>query len=197
MASSASLEWFKAIGALSWPILTIVLLILFRKPLSDFIKSARKAKVGPVEIELGELIEKGKEAVENISYLHVKTERQMGELAKKGGEVIDNIVRLHETVARSALATTKDARASAFIHLATNTNTHDNYTIIDNPVTNKNPRAILIVTQNWSPHSNKGEVYNPHPIGVWYTDDGKWSIFNQDKKDMPRGAAFNVQILSS
>ena len=198
MGSSQSLEWFKAIGALSWPLLTIVLLLIFRKPLSDFIKqfpTARKVKLGQLEIELRELAKKGEEAVENISQLHVKTERQMDELAKKGEEALDSILRSRETVLRSDPASTTDPRGSTFTHVATQSNTQNNYTDIDNPLTNKNPKALLIVTQNWSPQASKGQVYNPHSIGVWYTPEGKWSIFNQDKKDMPIGAAFNVHVL--
>ena len=87
--------------------------------------------------------------------------------------------------------------SSAFVHTATNHNTHDNYTIIDNQLLNKNPKALLFVTQNWSSSIGKTGIYNPQPIGVWYTNEGNWSIFNQDRSiKMPIGAAFNVQVFS-
>lgn len=79
MPSAEILEWVKAIGALicSWPMVVIFSLFVFRKPLFDLIKQftgseVKKAKIGPVEIEreLGELAEKGKQAVENISQLN-------------------------------------------------------------------------------------------------------------------------------
>ena len=41
--------------------------------------------------------------------------------------------------------------------------------IIDNPVTNGDPDAILHVTQNWNP-SGIGGVYNDHPIGGLVSD---------------------------
>jgi hypothetical protein len=78
MPSSEILEWVKAIGALicSWPTVVVFALFVFRKPLFELIKQftgpeVKKAKVGPVEIEreLGELAEKGKQAVENVNRL--------------------------------------------------------------------------------------------------------------------------------
>ncbi len=80
----------------------------------------------------------------------------------------------------------------AFIHVANYTNTSGNYTDIDNPATNNKPDAILQVTVNWAPH----EVYNDHPIGVWYHNN-RWSIFNQDLVGMLNQAAFNVQVLNA
>lgn len=79
MPSSEILEWVKAIGALicSWPMVVVLALFVFRKPLFELIKQftgpeVKKAKVGPVEIEreLGELAEKGKQAVESINRLN-------------------------------------------------------------------------------------------------------------------------------
>ncbi|MBI3913884.1 MAG: hypothetical protein HY327_06830 [Chloroflexi bacterium] len=79
MQSSEILEWVKVISGLvcSWPTLTLLALIVFRKPLSDLIKrfsgeDVRKAKIGPVELEreLGELANKGKQAVDNMSQLN-------------------------------------------------------------------------------------------------------------------------------
>ncbi len=84
--------------------------------------------------------------------------------------------------------------ADAFVHTAASGNITGNYTLIDNPATNNNPNAMLFVTQNWNPGGSGGEIYNDHPIGVWYSPAGKWSVFNQDGAAMPNGAAFNVFV---
>jgi hypothetical protein len=82
--------------------------------------------------------------------------------------------------------------AEAFVHSATAANITSNWTTIDHPLTNGNPNAIVLVTQNWNPSGGSG-TYNNHPIGVWY-DGAKWAIFNQDIASMPTGADFNVLI---
>ena len=84
---------------------------------------------------------------------------------------------------------------SFFVHTATAANIVANNTVIDHPLTNANPNAILFVTQNWNPGGGGGEINN-HPIGVFYNDDEqKWGIFNQDTTStMPLDAAFNVLI---
>jgi hypothetical protein len=80
-----------------------------------------------------------------------------------------------------------------FVHIATAESIYASYTtIIDNPLTNGNPNAIILVTPNDNP-GNVGGINDPHPIGVMYSS-GKWSIFNQDSAAMPLGAAFNVII---
>jgi hypothetical protein len=84
---------------------------------------------------------------------------------------------------------------AVFVHRATPENISSNSTYLDNPLTNGNPDAILYVTQSWNPGGGGG-TYNNHPIGVWY-DAGRhrWAIFNQDRKAIPEGAAFNVAVL--
>jgi hypothetical protein len=79
-----------------------------------------------------------------------------------------------------------------FTHVATVYNSTDDYTDIDSAATNNNPDAVLLVTPNWAPY----DVYDTHPIGVWY-HDGVWSIFNQDHTPMPAYAAFNVVVLTT
>ncbi|MBU0492143.1 MAG: hypothetical protein KKA73_23130 [Chloroflexi bacterium] len=92
----------------------------------------------------------------------------------------------------SAAASVPGAR---FVHTTTAANTSGNYTYIDHPLTNNNPNAIVLVTQNWNP-GGVGNQYNNYPIGVWYSSsEQKWSIFNQNNTSaMPIGAAFNVLI---
>ena len=83
--------------------------------------------------------------------------------------------------------------ASTFVHTATIANTIGNWTVIDNPLTNGNPDAVLRVTQNFNPSGVEG-VYNNHKIGVWY-DGANWAVFNQDLVAMPDSASFNVTVL--
>ncbi|GCE10761.1 DUF7452 domain-containing protein [Tengunoibacter tsumagoiensis] len=83
--------------------------------------------------------------------------------------------------------------AIVYIHTATPSNSIYDWTDLDNPVTNNNPRAIVFVTPNWNPNGGGG-IYDNHPIGVWY-HGGKWAIFNQDLTAIPNGAAFNVYAL--
>jgi hypothetical protein len=81
-----------------------------------------------------------------------------------------------------------------FVHVATAANIYASYTtVIDHPLTNGNPNAIILVTPNLNPGGVVGGTYDSHPIGVIYSS-GKWAIFNQDLAAMPVGAAFNVII---
>jgi hypothetical protein len=85
--------------------------------------------------------------------------------------------------------------AGGFVHQATAANISGNYTVIDHPLINGNPNAIVFVTQNWNP-GNVGGTYNNHNIGIWYSSSQqKWAIFNQDLAAMPVNAAFNVLVL--
>ena len=57
---------------------------------------------------------------------------------------------------------------AALVHTATVANIVNNYTLIDDPLTNNNPNAIVLVTQNWNP-GGVGGIYNDHIIGVFYS----------------------------
>ena len=82
-----------------------------------------------------------------------------------------------------------------FVHKATAANIILNWTDINNPLTNNNPNAIVLVTPNWNPDGGSDGVYDNASIGVWYDySNNKWSIFNQDKSAMPVNASFNVLI---
>ena len=78
-----------------------------------------------------------------------------------------------------------------FVWTASSGNSVDDYTIIDNPNTNGNPNAILIVTPRWPPN----DVYDNHAIGVWYAS-GHWTIFHQDQTGIQAGAAYDVKVYS-
>ena len=80
MSSNEILEWVKAIGSLifSWPVMILLALIIFRKPLYKLVDQmtgtdVKRAKVGPVEIEreLSNLAKEGKQAVETMNRLNM------------------------------------------------------------------------------------------------------------------------------
>jgi len=72
-------------------------------------------------------------------------------------------------------------------HVSNSSNISGHITTINNSATNNNPNAVLIVTQDYG-------VYNVHEIGVWYAG-GKWKIFNQNRKPMPKNNRFNILVL--
>ncbi|TVZ14873.1 hypothetical protein [Maribacter sp. MAR_2009_72] len=72
-------------------------------------------------------------------------------------------------------------------HVASPNNTQGHITTINSPHTNGKNNAILIVTQNYG-------AYNVNEIGVWYAA-GKWKIFNQNRKPIPKNSKFNVMVV--
>ncbi len=80
------------------------------------------------------------------------------------------------------------AQPSTFKHTATTSNTTNNYTLINHGRTNGQPNKIIFVT-----HDYGSGPYVKSPLGVWYTN-GKWSIFQQDRKPLPKNAKFNVLV---
>jgi hypothetical protein len=80
-----------------------------------------------------------------------------------------------------------------FVHRATAENIASNYTTIDHPLTDDDPHAILIVTQNYNPGGGAGQANN-HSVAVDYKN-GKWRIHNQDGMPMAVNAAFNVLVV--
>ena len=84
------------------------------------------------------------------------------------------------------------------IQKATVDNSDKQVTYIDNPVSNNNPNASLIVTPLYDPAGSCGCVYNPHPIGVYYNPvKGLWGIFNEDFAPMLPNTDFNVQAINA
>ncbi|GIW32820.1 hypothetical protein [Meiothermus sp.] len=80
----------------------------------------------------------------------------------------------------------------AFLHTAIPSNINGPRTTLDNPQTNNNSNAILIVT-----HVSSGaDPFINAPIGVSYdAGAGRWRIFRADGIDMPVGAKFNVLVI--
>jgi hypothetical protein len=93
-------------------------------------------------------------------------------------------------VAYNVLVVPKASKYAFEVH-ATASSRHGDYLVINSAATNKNPKALLQVTQNYNP----SEVYNPNQIGVRYIKaQRKWSIFNEDGQAMPLNAGFNVLV---
>lgn len=89
----------------------------------------------------------------------------------------------------------------AFVHKALAANIATNYTVIDNPLTNGDPNAMLIVTFNYNPGGGAG-VFATSPVGVQYlgalapvAHQNKWAIYNLDSFVMTPNASFNVLVI--
>ena len=83
---------------------------------------------------------------------------------------------------------------SVFTHKAVTANISGHATIIDHPLTNGKPNALLFITPNYNP-GGIGGTFDNHPVGVGYDSvSGKWRILNQDLAAMPVNAAFNVFV---
>jgi hypothetical protein len=85
--------------------------------------------------------------------------------------------------------------ASVFVHTASAANIVSDSTIIDYPLTDGNPNAILLVTSNFNP-GGVGGAYDDEPLGVKY-DGAHWRVFNQNGVGMSAGATFNVLVLTA
>jgi len=79
---------------------------------------------------------------------------------------------------------------SIWTHIANANNSASNYTVLN---TGASGQANVWVFA--TPVYNPNNIYNNHPIGLWYTGQ-VWSIFNQDFAPIPNNAAFNVWMRS-
>lgn len=92
---------------------------------------------------------------------------------------------------------------AAFVHTATALNSAvsscepgDHCTVIDNPMTNDDPNAMLFITQRYNEGDSLLGVYNNASAGVWFEPTlNKWVIFNEGFEAMPVGAKFNVLVV--
>jgi hypothetical protein len=82
-------------------------------------------------------------------------------------------------------------RAAAFVHRGSRATTVENWVYVDHPLANNDPSAQLLITANWNP-GGVGGTYNNHHTGVWLTQQGRWSIYNEDRLVLVPTAAFNV-----
>jgi hypothetical protein len=83
---------------------------------------------------------------------------------------------------------------NVFVQTATTANTLGGATYINSSLTNANPNAELLITENIDPGS-ANEFDSNHPVGAYYNTTLKeWGILNEDGASMAVGAHFNVMI---
>ena len=88
------------------------------------------------------------------------------------------------------------AGVADFRHFTTTETVQDRWTVLDHPLANGNPDAVVFVTHNWNPAGTVG-TYHDHMLGVAYeSSTGRWNIRNLDGDPMPLGVYFNVTIVS-
>ena len=87
-----------------------------------------------------------------------------------------------------------------FVHVAGESNTRGNQTVIDHPMTNHDPKAILIVTRRETLSFGQADD-SPMPLphaesfSVAYSSRAaKWLIVQPEGSSIPSGAAFNVLV---
>lgn len=104
------------------------------------------------------------------------------DLAPMSGDAVFNVIALEG--------------AGTVVHRATPANIVGDSTFLDDPLTNRSPKALLSVTQNWNPGGGAG-TYNDHPVTARYeAGRGQWAIFNRDFAEMPENASFNIAVSS-
>ena len=96
--------------------------------------------------------------------------------------------------ARAARLTSAPTRFGdlGLLHTATSANSSGWITSIDEPATNGQPGADLLITPNYNP-GGSGGTSNNHPFGAYYAAS-RWRLFNEDLVAMPLSAHFNVMV---
>ena len=88
-----SIEWAKLVAEtfVSWPVAAVIVSIIFRKFLVDFLPNITKAKVGPIEIERQlASVKQDTELLKKINELLVENERlKMEQLIAEAEETVD------------------------------------------------------------------------------------------------------------
>lgn len=86
------------------------------------------------------------------------------------------------------------ASKKVFVQTATTGNTLGGATYINSPLTNDNPNAMILITQNIDP-DGANEFVSDHPVGAYYNPTLKqWGVLNEDGSSMGIGAHFNIMI---
>jgi len=94
-----------------------------------------------------------------------------------------------------------------FIHRVTAANSSENWSVIDHPLCNGDPSALLLVTPNLNPNDSTGtnHVANLTAVGVFYTGDKhpkftgslsrRWALFFTEPSAVAFNAAYNVLVI--
>ena len=79
----------------------------------------------------------------------------------------------------------------SFLFTASGANIVANQGVIDNPLTNNKPNAVVFARHVWTVAS---PTYLTKEVGVWY-DGTRWTIFTEDTSPMPENTAFAVTVI--
>lgn len=80
---------------------------------------------------------------------------------------------------------------ASFLFTTTPTNISADLALIDNPLTNNKPNAVVFARHIWTSAS---PTYVNKEVGVYY-NGSKWGIFMEDSSAMPDDAAFAVTVI--
>lgn len=80
----------------------------------------------------------------------------------------------------------------AFKHITTAASTIGNYTVLDHPLLNDNPNAVINITHEFP--SGSGQRFD-QVLGAWYSNSlHRWTIYFNTSGTMPDGYSFNVLV---
>jgi hypothetical protein len=85
------------------------------------------------------------------------------------------------------------APSAALVLTASRENTELNWILLDHPLANGRPEALLLTTPRRGPLGRGGGA-GRHHTGVWYTPGQRWAVYYEDRAPMDDGAAFNVVV---
>lgn len=88
---------------------------------------------------------------------------------------------------------TENPNVASMRHQATGANITLNWTVIDHPLLNNNPDAILVFSHNWGVSGQSSNIILDKTMGVWYDGDN-WAIYTEDQSAMPENATFDLLI---
>lgn len=84
------------------------------------------------------------------------------------------------------------SQPTAFVHVAAG---GSYISVIDNPLLNGDPNAIVIATHVYNPPGPGGSIYQTSPFSVWY-NGSNWTIYNDNTgTDIAANTAFFVLVI--
>ena len=104
---------------ISWPMVAIIAVLLLRKPIKNLVErliqsESGKAKVGPLEVELGKLAEQGHQAVNNLNRInYLMAESRLLELEMTEGRFGPVFSEEHREKMKSQIEELKSLTESA------------------------------------------------------------------------------------
>jgi hypothetical protein len=90
----------------------------------------------------------------------------------------------------------QSGHGTSVLQTSTGSNTVNESTKINNPLTNGHNNALIFATPNYDPGGVCACAFENHPIGVW-TNGTRWLVYNEDLANMAIPESFNLLIYSS